>query len=633
MNFHNPLALVWALLLPAIILLYFLKLKRVEMPISSTYLWKKSIQDMRVNALFQRLRRNFLLFLQLLILAAAILALAQPYLDVRGFERTSKILLIDRSASMTAVSRDGTRLDEAKQKALRIVDDMSSGDDVAVIVFSTTARVVSPFTSSKATLRGAIDKIQPTEGRSAITGALEIASSLARLRQNPEVILLSDGRFVGDSDASLEQATLEYWPIGEASANVGITSLDLRRGLDIGGDVEAFVRLENFSDEPATVKVSLSIEGEPFDATEVEVPAKDARSRVFTGLGEMTGEQPRLLEVRIESDVEDALAADDLAYAILEPPRPLKVGMVTDGNYFVDRLLQLDPEIYIETASAAEVLGEAGLGVFAGHEPGVVILDRVVPASLPSGNYLIFRDCPPVEGFVMEGQVEDPVVLDWEEGHPAIRFANFDTLQVQKAGRLTPPRGAETLLESDSGPLIVAYESEGIRIVFVNFDIYESNWPLRLSFPIFVSNAVRFLAGKEGIDFPRQLRTGEVITVPMEGREEVVVERPDGERETIRADGAERRFFEQTDRAGLYRLRAPGGAGDAGAPEEVYAVNLLDSAESDLVPADSVTISEREVEGGQGTLESNREIWRPLVLLALLVLLVEWYIYNRRVHI
>src|ERR1041384_7534063 len=67
-----------ALVPPAIIALYFLKLRRQPLEVPSTYLWKKSIEDMHVNSLWQRLRQNLLLFLQLLLVALAMLARLRP---------------------------------------------------------------------------------------------------------------------------------------------------------------------------------------------------------------------------------------------------------------------------------------------------------------------------------------------------------------------------------------------------------------------------------------------------------------------------------------------------------------------------------------------------------------------------
>src|SRR3954464_4492479 len=101
-NFLNtlPAAIAAGIVVPALLILYFLKLRRREQLVSSTLLWKKAIQDLQVNAPFQRLRRNLLLILQLLLLALLCLALARPVANMTPQAGKMAVILIDRSASM-----------------------------------------------------------------------------------------------------------------------------------------------------------------------------------------------------------------------------------------------------------------------------------------------------------------------------------------------------------------------------------------------------------------------------------------------------------------------------------------------------------------------------------------------------
>src|SRR5262249_51786127 len=104
---YHFLLTTWAVLIfllvpPLIVLLYFLKLKRRPLRVPSTFLWRKSIEDLHVNSLFQWLRENILLLLQLLTALALIYALLAPQLHGRASEGKYFILMIDNSASMAA---------------------------------------------------------------------------------------------------------------------------------------------------------------------------------------------------------------------------------------------------------------------------------------------------------------------------------------------------------------------------------------------------------------------------------------------------------------------------------------------------------------------------------------------------
>src|SRR3954463_15082435 len=86
---------------PALLVLYFLKLRRREFPVPSTLLWRKAIQDLQVNSPFQKLRKNLLLLLQLLLLLLLTLALSRPVMNYSPGAGKLAVIIIDRSASMS----------------------------------------------------------------------------------------------------------------------------------------------------------------------------------------------------------------------------------------------------------------------------------------------------------------------------------------------------------------------------------------------------------------------------------------------------------------------------------------------------------------------------------------------------
>src|SRR5438477_1613017 len=147
-NFLNPLtaAIAAGIAVPALLILYFLKLRRREMAVSSTLLWRKAIQDLQVNAPFQKLRRNLLLLLQLLLLLLLCLALSRPVANYTPGAAKLSVILLDRSASMSAEEEfDGhqrTRLEEAKRQAKALVDSMTRKDTAMVIAFDDGAEVM-----------------------------------------------------------------------------------------------------------------------------------------------------------------------------------------------------------------------------------------------------------------------------------------------------------------------------------------------------------------------------------------------------------------------------------------------------------------------------------------------------------
>ena len=171
----------WAILAavpPAIVLLYFLKLKRRPLEVPSTYLWHKSVEDLHVNSIWQRLRNNLLLYLQLAVVLLIVLALLRPSWQALHLAGSRLVLLIDNSASMQATDVKPSRLEEAKRRAGELIDQMHSGDAAMLISFSDTARVEQNFTDNRQQLREALAAIKPSQHSTNLSEALKLAAGL-----------------------------------------------------------------------------------------------------------------------------------------------------------------------------------------------------------------------------------------------------------------------------------------------------------------------------------------------------------------------------------------------------------------------------------------------------------------------
>src|SRR6478672_4554707 len=131
-EFSSPLSATrWAVLLGVpvgIIALYFLKLRRRPVQVPSTLLWRRSLEDLHVNSLFQRLRKNLLLFLQLLAVFLTMLALTGPRIKGSTGQGQRYVLAIDNSASMSATDLKPNRLARAKDEAKKLIAAMNSDD-------------------------------------------------------------------------------------------------------------------------------------------------------------------------------------------------------------------------------------------------------------------------------------------------------------------------------------------------------------------------------------------------------------------------------------------------------------------------------------------------------------------------
>ena len=156
----NPNALWFLALIPPVVLLYFLRLRRKERRVSSILLWTTVVRDLQANVPFQKLRKNLLLFLQIAILLLLVFLLARPFFARAGQVAQNTVFVVDASASMQATDGGKSRLAGAQAAADKMIDDLSRKDQAMVIEAGLRTRVRCGFSSDKRALKTAVGSIQ-----------------------------------------------------------------------------------------------------------------------------------------------------------------------------------------------------------------------------------------------------------------------------------------------------------------------------------------------------------------------------------------------------------------------------------------------------------------------------------------
>lgn len=612
MSLLSPFALLALGLVPALILLYFLKLKRPEVEAPSTLLWQKVIEDMRVNSPFQRLRRSLLLLLQLLALLAFIFALARPLLRAIDSADNSIIVLLDNSASMQAVEERGrSRLDLAKAAASKIVDGLSRKDEMMLIEFNNRARVAQGFTPNSRLLRDSLAAIEATDCPTDITPALSLAKSITSSRRNPRVVLISDGSFPPPDPVDLP-VEVEYRKIGEQRPNLAITGLDIRRFVSDRSKIEMFVAVQNFSTQPMAGNMLVELDGRALDSKYISVAPQESLSQIFEAILPAGG------DIKVRLDTEDALACDNQAWKVVMPPPLRRVLIVGKNTFFLERMCKASPGIESRTLPAvAKPEDTAGFST--------VIWNNVPsPGIAPCHN--IYLGCfPAIPGLKTGRKVEGPDILDWDHSHPVNRFIDYDNLVIASATAMSLPDQATVLLRSSSTPLIVMLEAGGGSICIVGFDSFQSNWPLLVSFPLFLSNCLQFFEEHTFGWTARNALPGAALSLPADAASGTPsVELPSGRKVPMTADAGGEFHYGGTARCGIYRVHA------SDTDVRSIAVNLFDREESSLKTEDSPSLGTKQAVKVKTDQQVNKEYWRNLLLAGALLLLVEWAVYHRR---
>jgi Ca-activated chloride channel family protein len=265
------------------------------------------------------------------------------------------------------------------------------------------------------------------------------------------------------------------------------------------------------------------------------------------------------------------------------------------------------------------------------------------------------------------GTIANPALGVTDPDDPILRYVDLSTVHVGEAQRLELPAWAKAIIPGPGGsPLLYAGTLDGRAAAVMAFEPRRSDLPLQVAFPVLLANLTGQLMGGSATPDDAVAPGAPVTLAIPAGATGVRVQRPDGTVDELVAPTADAASvtFARTDLLGVYTVTgivdpdataapsaaaspsaAPATAGasptlrpaDPDAPAR-FAVDLLDVDESRIAPGDAATLTglgAAVVEPGAGGSpvadrpNARDELWIPIVLLALLVLTVEWLVYER----
>jgi hypothetical protein len=605
-TFLAPAAAVLAITLPAIVALYFLRIRRPTRIVPALHLWPSQILDRQANVPWQKLRASWLLLLQLLVAAFLVVAAVKPALSASVSLSPHSIVLLDASASMQAHDVQPSRLEDAKRQIGALIDQLGPLDRMTLISVQPTPRIVASVTGDRDALHRALSSVTSSNGTADLSAALSLASGTVHGGEDAHAYLYSDG-IVQPLRAAFGDGLpfpIDYHRIGASGENVALTSLVVRTSAQSRA---AYLRVQNFGQQSRSFSLDWRSDAGLIDVRQITLAGGQAQDLVLPVPAAAT-------TVTAHIDANDVFALDDTVTAIARTPQAFRVLLVTEGDVFLEQALRLRSDFQLDVVAPNSYLGATAYAM--------TVFDRFSPRVLPDAPFIMVD---PPSGSPLAGGAAVGIgrVRASDAGDPLLTNVSLQDVHIARSQDLTSTTFGRALITSVQTPLVLVRE-QPFRQALFGFDVHDSDFPLRIGFPILIQNLSEWMLPPSVPS--RSFHPDESVTiVPKAGATSVAVVRPDGSRRAF-ATGSIATFAD-TDLIGVYTVeQVVSGKVD----RSWFAVNLFSDSTSQLKPVDRLTLPPSRNTGAvHGSHRGFNEIWPWIVLAALGIVVLEWLAFHR----
>lgn len=588
------------LLIPVIILMYLLKQRAQQRPVSSLFLWHEMYQNAEANTPWEKLKKNWLLILQIITLLILIFAVCSPYFLKGGVGADHAVIVIDNSAGMGTIHEgDQTRLDVAIEEAVSYVRDLRSGTGITVIASSIDGTLLYSNGDNK---NQAIDKIRSIEQTSNPGDAhagLEMVRTMQTQWKSVETVCFTD------TYASMEGITGYIVDLFSVTENIGIDYIS--HGYN-EGKLVILTKICNYGTQDAVVDANLYGDDTLLQILSVSVPAGESSIVYFDDFS-YQGK-----EVSVELSVTDSLPGDNVAYDILEEETVTDVLLMTEANLYFEKAMGILQGINVTKSN--DILS---FDDFKKQEYDVYVFDGMVPQVLPEQGSMIFMNIKETELFTSDAFLQG--VLVEPEEHEMTEYLEDLSFGISETYAYQVPMWADAVFQSGSHTIAFAGEYESRNVCVIGFDLHNSDLPLKTEFPVFVYNLLNASAGQSIVEgsvyYP-----GDAVNIFGKLNESLpVVILPDESQQELRDYHWS---FADTFKTGIYHVKQ---TTEKGMQQESFAVNFPGTESFVTQTPSAMSDGEEMIKTSVSGMLDLRNV---IILITLLFLGIEWIAYLRK---
>jgi len=609
MQFLNPYMLLALGIIPVLIVIHILKPKPRQVEVTNLFLWNEILKERSHNLSIERFKKNLPLILQIIIVILAALALAQPTWTYLTAKKGNMVLVIDTSASMKTRSGIGIRFDRARQEALQLLEERDPDQHVLLVEAGKKPRVKTGFIDNTDQAQDLVNKLQPSDAPADLEAAIYLALSFVDPAKEDLLYLITDGAGQDLSNLVKNHPKIRLIIISGGEHNVGITKFEFRQHVDLSDHYEFMLEIKNFDLSPFVCSVRLSIDRVVLFERAISFEAQDKQVLIIPYSGLINGIARATLEI------DDDFPIDNQAYLSLNAAKEIWVLLVSKGNHFLEKLLAAYPNFRVN--SVKEIIPSSWSEQTARHD--IVIVDRMDFPETDRGNFLLIDSYSPSIPVFNTGRVRLPEILAWNRKSPLMTDVNLSGLFIEESAKLQPDKRLQAVVESVRTGLMYAFEEKGLRAVLLGFDITKTDLPLKVAFPVMMSNIFNWLNPYK-LEFSiLQTRAGEAFDIYFNPRTDIIYTRAPYEKWDKHPVKINPFRYENTDRVGIYTVAENG-------KERYFTVNLADESESDI---NAIFLEHRsdnfEKPSVSGEIAARQPLWMVFIIMGCALLLIEWY--------